>query len=68
LVAAGGEHELRHLAVRDFLRAHPEEAARYAALKREVVGRHPQDRLGYIEGKEAYMGELERRALAWAGG
>lgn len=34
---AGGEHELRHVAVRDFLCAHPDEAARYAALKREVV-------------------------------
>ena len=63
----GAEHELRHLAVRDFLRAHPDEAARYAALKRDVVARHPQDRLAYIEGKEEYVTALERRAVAWAG-
>jgi hypothetical protein len=30
------------------------------------VARHPGDRLAYIAGKEAYMGELEARALAWA--
>ncbi len=63
---AGGEDELRHVAVRDFLRAHPDEAARYAALKREVAARHPQDRLAYIEGKDEYVSALEGRALAWA--
>jgi GrpB-like predicted nucleotidyltransferase (UPF0157 family) len=61
---AGSERELRHLAVRDFLRAHPDEAERYAALKREVAARHPQDRLAYIDGKEVYMTGLEERALA----
>lgn len=64
---AGSEHELRHVAVRDFLRGHPGEAARYAALKREVVARHPQDRLAYIDGKDAYVTALEQRAVAWAG-
>ena len=63
---AGGEHEIRHLAVRDFLRTHDDEAARYAALKRQVVARHPQDRLAYIEGKDEYVAGLEARALAWA--
>lgn len=63
---AGSEHELRHLAVRDYLRAHPEEAGRYAALKRQMAERHPQDRLAYIDGKDEYMAALEERALAWA--
>jgi GrpB-like predicted nucleotidyltransferase (UPF0157 family) len=65
---AGSAHELRHIAVRDFLRAHPDEVARYAALKRTVAARHPQDRLAYIAGKEAYVTALEARALAWAAG
>jgi GrpB-like predicted nucleotidyltransferase (UPF0157 family) len=65
---AGSEHELRHVAVRDFLRGHPGEAARYAALKRAVAARHPQDRLAYIEGKDEYVAALERRALSWARG
>jgi GrpB-like predicted nucleotidyltransferase (UPF0157 family) len=64
----GSEHELRHLAVRDFLRARADEAARYAALKREAAARHPQDRLCYIEAKEEYVRELEARATAWARG
>jgi GrpB-like predicted nucleotidyltransferase (UPF0157 family) len=64
--AAGSEHERRHIAVRDFLRAHPDEAARYEALKRDVAAHHPQDRLAYIDGKEAYVTALERRAVAWA--
>jgi GrpB-like predicted nucleotidyltransferase (UPF0157 family) len=61
---AGGRHELRHLAVRDYLRGHDEEAARYAALKRAAVARHPEDRLAYMASKEAYMADLEARALA----
>lgn len=66
--AAGSGHERRHLAVRDFLRAHPEEAAAYGALKREVAARHPEDRLAYIAGKEAYVVALEGRAVRWAMG
>jgi GrpB-like predicted nucleotidyltransferase (UPF0157 family) len=63
---AGSHDELRHVAVRDFLRAHPEERARYAALKLDLTQRHPEDRLAYIAGKEPYVAQLEARALAWA--
>jgi GrpB-like predicted nucleotidyltransferase (UPF0157 family) len=38
------EHELRHVAVRDFLRTHSDDAARYAALKNALVARNPRDR------------------------
>jgi GrpB-like predicted nucleotidyltransferase (UPF0157 family) len=64
--AAGSEHEHRHLALRDYLRGHPDEAAGYAALKRELVATHPEDRLAYIEGKADHVAALERRALEWA--
>jgi GrpB-like predicted nucleotidyltransferase (UPF0157 family) len=66
--AAGSEDERRHLAVRDYLRAHPDEAGAYADRKRDLVARAPGDRLAYIEGKEEYVAALERRALAWAAG
>jgi GrpB-like predicted nucleotidyltransferase (UPF0157 family) len=62
--AAGSEHEHRHLALRDHLRAHPEEVSRYAALKRALVARAPGDRLAYIAGKDAYVADLERRAVS----
>jgi GrpB-like predicted nucleotidyltransferase (UPF0157 family) len=60
---AGSVHERRHLAVRDFLRAHPGEAAAYGALKRRLAAAHPRDRLAYIAGKEPYLRALEARAL-----
>ena len=63
---AGSEHEFRHVAVRDFLRAHPDEAASYAALKRGLAAGHAPDRLAYIAGKDRYVAALEARALAWA--
>lgn len=63
---AGGDVEHRHLAVRDFLRAHADEAEAYADVKRAVAERHPEDRLAYVDGKDAYVVALERRALAWA--
>jgi GrpB-like predicted nucleotidyltransferase (UPF0157 family) len=66
--AAGSEDERRHLAVRDYLRAHSDEVAAYAELKRGLVARAPGDRLAYIEGKEEYVAALERRALAWTAG
>jgi GrpB-like predicted nucleotidyltransferase (UPF0157 family) len=63
---AGSEHEFRHLAVRDYLRSHPDEAASYAVIKLEAVKRAPQDRLSYIEAKEEYVRDLEVRAVTWA--
>jgi GrpB-like predicted nucleotidyltransferase (UPF0157 family) len=63
---SGSVHEVRHIAVRDYLRAHPDEAASYGALKRGLAARHPQDRLAYIAGKDAFVQALERRAVAWA--
>jgi GrpB-like predicted nucleotidyltransferase (UPF0157 family) len=65
ICAAGGPHERRHLAVRDFLRAHPEEVAAYAAFKRVIAEQHPGDRLAYMAGKDRYVVDLERRALDW---
>jgi GrpB-like predicted nucleotidyltransferase (UPF0157 family) len=64
--AAGSHCEVRHIAVRDFLRAHPDEAASYAKLKHELVRQHPGDRPAYIAGKDGYVGELETRAVEWA--
>ena len=61
------KEEARHLAVRDFLRSHDEEAARYADRKRELAARTLCDRLAYMEAKAPYMSDLERRAIAWYG-
>ncbi len=66
--AAGSDHEMRHLALRDYLRARPEEATAYAELKRKLVAARPGDRLAYIEGKADYVAALEKRAVVFVPG
>ena len=56
---------LRHLALRDYLRTHPEAAAAYGALKQELAERCPYDIEGYCNGKDTFVKELERKALEW---
>ena len=59
----GSEWERRHLAFRDHLRAHPDDAARYAELKRRLAAEHPNDILSYIDAKEPFVREIEARSL-----
>ena len=63
--AEGSPHVARHLAFRDFLRAHPAVAAEYGELKRKLAAAHPQDIEAYMDGKDAFIKETERRAQAW---
>lgn len=58
----------RHLAVRDYLRAHPSVRDEYAALKRELAAKHPYDIDGYCDGKEAFVQRMEANALKWKRG
>ncbi|WP_421995498.1 GrpB family protein [Roseococcus sp.] len=50
------------LLIRDILRDDPQEAARYAALKRELAVRHREDREAYTGAKAGYMAGLLARA------
>ena len=43
------------LLFRDWLIAHPDGAAEYAALKRALAQAHPDDRTAYTEGKTAFV-------------
>jgi GrpB-like predicted nucleotidyltransferase (UPF0157 family) len=60
------DEEFRHVAVRDFLRAHPDDDAAYGALKRDLYQRFHGDRQGYVDGKDGFVKALEARAIAWA--
>lgn len=62
----GGQYMQSDLAVRDFLRTHPDVAAEYARLKRALTAQHLGDRDAYIAGKAQFMSELQARALRWA--
>ena len=61
-------HIVRHLALRDYLRAHPAACAAYAELKRQLAAQFPYDIEGYCEGKDAMVQELERAVSSGAGG
>ena len=50
-----GEELRRHLAFRDYLRAHPEEARAYAVLKREAARRFGDDRRAYTDAKKGFV-------------
>jgi GrpB-like predicted nucleotidyltransferase (UPF0157 family) len=47
-----------HLAVRDYLRAHPAVASEYGMLKKELARRFPDDIDSYIEGKSELLGRI----------
>lgn len=63
--AAGVPDALRHLAFRDYMRAHRAVADEYGALKQRLAEAHPLDMAAYIDGKDAFVREHERRALIW---
>jgi GrpB-like predicted nucleotidyltransferase (UPF0157 family) len=54
-----------NLAIRDYLRAHPTEAAVYAALKYAIVKEGIRSLLAYTEHKYPFMRQLRQRAGRW---
>ncbi|MEM7260843.1 MAG: GrpB family protein [Planctomycetota bacterium] len=61
----GSEGAIRHLAFRDYLRAHREVAAEYGALKCRLADRHSSDVEAYMDGKNAFIQKAEQDAVAW---
>jgi GrpB-like predicted nucleotidyltransferase (UPF0157 family) len=59
---AGSAWERRHVAVRDWLRDHPDDAAEYERLKRDLAARHPRDIFTYVDAKTDFIREIESRA------
>lgn len=58
----------RHLVFRDWLRAHPDEAAAYADLKRKLARVHADDREAYCDAKTEFVETTIREADAWQRG
>ncbi len=52
----------QRLAFRDYLRAHPKEAANYERLKRQLAAEHPTDREAYTDAKSVYVESVMRKA------
>ena len=58
----------RYLNFRDYMMAHPEEAQAYSRLKEELAQRFPEDIESYMEGKDGFIKEIDRKAKAWREG
>lgn len=71
LCESGGEQEWKHLAFRDHLRAHPQAARAYEALKRELACEHDGSTLSsqeaYSLAKSDFVGEVLRVAQTRGG-
>jgi putative glutamine amidotransferase len=61
--ADGSDWERKHLAFRDHLRAHPDDAAAYADLKRALAAHHGVDRASYTEDKTDFVERVTAIAL-----
>lgn len=56
---------IRHLAFRDFMRAHPAWAQQYSDLKRKLAAAHLNDSDAYMDGKDAFIQDMDKRAALW---
>lgn len=55
----------RHLAFVAYLRAHPQEAAAYGALKAQLAQQFADAREDYVAGKHEFIVAMQQRALVW---
>jgi GrpB-like predicted nucleotidyltransferase (UPF0157 family) len=55
----------RHLAFRDYMIAHPEDAQKYSELKRRLAREYPTTIDGYIDGKDGFIKEMDKKAEEW---
>ena len=62
VVVAGSQPHRDHIDLRDFLRAHPSQAARYSDLKRRLEVLLKTDRSAYDDGKAEMIAEFLRQA------
>jgi len=65
VVVHGRQRWHTYVTFRDFLRAHPDQAARYQQVKLDLAARYPADRPAYTAGKAAVIHDIMRRALPW---
>ncbi len=70
MVKLGGEFWQRHLLFRDFLRANPDVADEYGALKKRLAELEWDDTNRYVDAKTDFIKNIENKAReqSWATG
>ena len=63
---AGSPHVERHIAFRDYRRAHPEEANAYAIEKHRAQNLHSMNSHAYADEKDKWIRAVEIKALIWS--
>ncbi|WP_285769065.1 GrpB family protein [Peribacillus sp. SI8-4] len=61
----GHEEIARHLAFRDYMLAHPQEAEAYSQLKRRLAAEFPEDIKEYVNGKNEFIKMIDEKARRW---
>jgi GrpB-like predicted nucleotidyltransferase (UPF0157 family) len=64
--ATGASEIERHLAFRDYLRAHSEQARAYEAQKLAAAALHTDEMVAYSHAKSPWIKDCLERALVWA--
>ena len=63
--SVGSLEAMRHLAFRDYLRAHAEVAQAYGELKVRLAREHPTDMGAYMDGKDPFIKRVQENAVVW---
>jgi GrpB-like predicted nucleotidyltransferase (UPF0157 family) len=59
---AGSAQVKRHLAFRNYMITHPEDAQSYSELKRSLAREYPTNIDAYMDGKDGFIKEIDKKA------
>ena len=65
IFTVGSDQVERHLAFRDYMIAHPEDAQNYSELKRRLAREYPTNIDSYMDGKDNFIREIDQKAAQW---
>jgi GrpB-like predicted nucleotidyltransferase (UPF0157 family) len=65
IFTVGSDQVKRHLAFRDYMIAHPEDAQNYSELKRSLARKYPTNIDGYMDGKDEFIRDIDKKATQW---
>src|SRR4028118_2117335 len=61
----GSPQIYRHLAFRDYMITHSEDAQQYSELKRELANKYHDNIQGYMDGKDEFIKAMDLKAAKW---